>query len=183
MRNRLRLSRAANGLLKLLLLVLVIGAANACTSLGSPFGISVHFSVDASVSFAPILAASTVMPTPTDNGSAATFEVWADKAWQDTHVVVRAGQTVIVTYVSGLWTEQQGVVPLHDSGSIGGLVCGRSDCAEPAPNAPKGSLIGRIGGGQIVEIGTAQRFVTDDSGTLALRINDPIPGCTTMPAA
>jgi hypothetical protein len=164
--------------LKVIALVCVLGLGSACTSLESPFGMSVHISVDANVSFGTDLTAltATALPTPTDSGTVAPFEVWANKGWQDTHVIVRIGQRVIVTYISGLWTEQQGVIPLHDSASTGGLICGRSDCAEPAPDAPKGSLIGRVGGGQIVAIGTALSFVSDSDGTLALRINDADTG-------
>lgn len=164
--------------LKVLLWVLVLALGSACASLGSPFGINIQISVNANVSFGSNLSppTPTAISTPTAEGVAATFEAIANQGWQDTHIFVRSRQRVTVTYVSGLWTEQQGIVALHDSGSAQGIVCGRSDCAEPAPDAPKGSLIGRVGGGQIVEIGLAQSFMSDSNGTLALRMNDADTG-------
>ena len=100
-----------------------------------------------------------------------TFGVVATQGWQNTYVLVKEGDRVMVKYVSGQWTQQVNGVALHDAADQGGYICGRSDCVEPYPDFPQGALIGRIGP-QLIAIGNKASFTSQYTRYLALRMND-----------
>lgn len=117
--------------------------------------------------------APVVTATPVTSGEdTATVEVSAMRGWQNSYVLIYAGDRVTVRYVSGLWTQQTHVVEPHDAADRdSGYVCGRSDCVEPYPDYPQGALVGRVGP-QLVPIGDEATFIALYTRYLALRMND-----------
>jgi hypothetical protein len=95
-------------------------------------------------------------------------EVPADAGWGDTGMVVRAGQIVRIAYLAGQVVDGKDIIP--DAAGTN-YVCGRASCCEPLPNAPRGSLIGRLGG-NVFFIGNGGEIAMPENGRLELRVND-----------
>ncbi len=100
--------------------------------------------------------------------SAYIIEVPADRAWGDTGIPLRVGQTFRVAYLAGQVAD--GDTALADSAGSG-YICGHAGCCEPLPEAPRGALIGRVGR-KAFYIGNGGQFVAPASGHLLLRMND-----------
>ncbi len=109
----------------------------------------------------------------TDSGQT-TATIYADQGWQSTGVQVTPGMKVNIEVTDGKWTHWSGVQP-YNSGEGGGYVCAAampaSQCVEPLPIFPTGSLIGKIGS-QTFGIGRNTTLTVEQLGTLWLRIND-----------
>jgi hypothetical protein len=103
--------------------------------------------------------------------------VAANQGWQDTGMFLERGRQFSVTYVSGLWTIQQGVVATSDAAGIppnppSYLYC---NCGEPVPGFSTQAMIGRVGDGSghaPLQIGDAFAGISYDNDFLQLRIND-----------
>jgi len=114
------------------------------------------------------LLTNTLVPTPTVNWSA-ILDVSSGKLWQDTGISVEKGQHIRLEVVSGVWKKSPNAPYTHGEGS--GYICGQSDCVEPMPKFPTDGLIGQIGD-QLFFVGQGTTVVTEQSGTLSLRMND-----------
>jgi hypothetical protein len=81
---------------------------------------------------------------------------------------------VQITVVSGQWTHAKDP-PYNNGTGDEGYICANNmpstQCVEPLPSAPQGSLIGRIGS-TIFAVGTGRTVTADESGPLSLRMND-----------
>lgn len=95
-------------------------------------------------------------------------EVDARNEWQDTGIVVKAGDQVQVTYLSGAWNIWQDADPATDAN---GQVGRHEECAL-LPTADISSLIGRVGGSTPHFLGNSGAFFAQEHGTLQLSIND-----------
>jgi hypothetical protein len=109
-----------------------------------------------------------------------TVTVSATQGWQDSGVLIHAGDQVIIRYVSGLWTSQSGVfAPFDGTGQPNKYICANiepaSQCAEAVPDAIKGSIVGKIGT-ETFEIDDSLKFNPTQGGTLYLRMNDADSG-------
>lgn len=102
------------------------------------------------------------------------YKVYANQGWQNTEIYVDKGHEIIITVLSGRWTQQKGSSP-YNSGEGGGYICTNvtsfSQCVEPLPDFPQGGLVGRIGN-QDFWIGNGNSVTALQTGTLQLRIND-----------
>lgn len=96
------------------------------------------------------------------------FTLPANQGWSDTGLQVRAGQILRILYLSGLISDGRDALP--DAGGAS-YVCGRADCCEPLPDAPRSALIGRAGG-QTFYIGNGGELTMPADGFLQLRVND-----------
>ena len=109
---------------------------------------------------------TTQLPPP----SWSEAEIFADRGWQDSGIEISSRETLQIVCSSGSWTEQVGVVALHNpEGSS--YICGAEHCCEPMPYERKGSLIGKIGD-EVFFVGTGVSFSPVANGTLFFRIND-----------
>ena len=102
----------------------------------------------------------------------------ARQGWYQTNLTVEAGTRVDFERVDGQWTTQQGQAPY--TGQEGSsFVCSQqlppSQCAEPLPGAPRGSLIARLGD-QVFSVPPSGYIIASQSGALAFRINDADAG-------
>ena len=103
--------------------------------------------------------------------SIATVEVFAAKGWQDTRVQVRAGDSLEITCVSGIWAGKTGNSIF--TGPEGGhpsqdYFCNPISHKETGFNA----LIGKIWYGKPFMVGRHFTGTAGISGTLYLRMND-----------
>ncbi len=96
------------------------------------------------------------------------FTLPANQGWSDTGLQVQAGRTLRILYLSGLISDGRQAIP--DASGLP-YVCGRADCCEPLPGAPRGALIGRAGE-QTFYIGNGGDLTMPADGFLQLRIND-----------
>ncbi len=96
------------------------------------------------------------------------FSLPANQGWSDTGIEVQVGQTLHIVYLPGLISDGRNAMP--DAGGAG-YICGRADCCEPLPTAPRGALIGRIDE-QAFYIGNGGELSMPANGFLQLRIND-----------
>lgn len=98
----------------------------------------------------------------------------ARQGWQPASLTVAAGTRLVLQVRSGEWTHSPGS-PNPNQGQGVGQACALrqppSTCAEPLPNAPTGSLIGRIGG-QMFAIGSGAAVAAPAAGDLWLRLNE-----------
>jgi len=97
-----------------------------------------------------------------------TFNLPADQTWMDTGLLVRKNQAVQIAYLSGFISDAQTAMP---DASGYGYVCGRQDCCEPMPSAPRGALIGRVGQ-EVFYIGNGKTLSMPAAGSLQVRVND-----------
>jgi hypothetical protein len=95
------------------------------------------------------------------------IEVRADQAWNNTGIILREGDLLIIRYVSGVWSPWRGGA-FDAIGSGGDPNC---DC-----NVLKGvshaALIGKVGEGMPFFIGEQFRLRLAEAGILYLGIND-----------
>jgi hypothetical protein len=104
--------------------------------------------------------------TETQRAIPSTVEVYADKDWQDTDVIVRVNDKVEVKYISGTWS-------IHPPW---GYVKPEGHALSPYPTYPipdaqPGELIGKIGQ-SLFRIGRQVEFASQSEGRLYLRMND-----------
>ena len=100
-----------------------------------------------------------------------TVIVTATEAWQNSGVVLQAGDSVEIEYVSGEWRS----IPYESLyGADGGNshVCCSASCAEPLPCDPKGGLVGQIDADAPFFVGNYLQFTAQNDGPLQLRMND-----------
>ena len=97
-----------------------------------------------------------------------SFEVAADRRWQETAVIIQAGEQFSVEFVSGEITDLNTIV---SDGRGVGYACNSSDCCEPMPFEGRSALIGKVGG-ELFYIGNGGTFTAETTGPLELRIND-----------
>jgi serine/threonine protein kinase len=116
-------------------------------------------------------ASRTVTPTIPAGVSALPIKVAANLPWQDTGVEVSSGQIVDIGYASGEWTTFKGFHPyVHGEGNKG--LNDPKNPNHPLPSAYPGVLIGRVGTGNVFEVGNARTFVADGRGHVFLQMND-----------
>ncbi len=158
------------------LAVLLIG------SVGFAVGQVVKINAQASISTTPNpvnqsgvppTSGHTPPPTIASQSRVTTVTVFAVQGWQNTGVIVQAGNQVTIRYISGLWTSQSGVfAPFDGRGQPNGYICANvlpaSQCAEAVPNAIAGSLVGKIGT-ELLKVGDYLKFMETQGGNLFLR--------------
>jgi len=114
---------------------------------------------------APAAGAMTLPLTPV---AGYTFDLPADQGWMDTGFLVKKNQAVQIAYLSGAVNDARVAMP---DASGYGYVCGRQDCCEPLPSAPRGALIGRVGQ-EVFYIGNGKTLSMPAAGSLQVRVND-----------
>lgn len=117
---------------------------------------------------APVNQSASATSAP--QSSVHQVEVFANRGWQDTGIVISRGQQVTIEYVSGLWFEDP---PGHWRDASGGpnpWTCSMLQCNEPLRDFPKYALIGRLGD-SVLKVGNRLDFVAEFSGNLQLRPN------------
>ena len=118
-----------------------------------------------------IMGCSLSLDIRTDEGRR-SIPIHADRGWQDTGVVLREGEEVIVQAISGRWFEDPEGVWHDASGGPDPWICGTPDCHEPLPQQPKYALIARVGEeGDPLLVGDFLRFFPRETGRLYLRAN------------
>lgn len=110
--------------------------------------------------------------------SGETTQVDATLPWQDSGIYIESGTVIDLNVISGSWTHYLDGVA-YNNGVGSGYICANNippeQCAEPMPEAPQGSLIGKIGA-HLFAIGSGTRITAQQSGILHLRINDSDDG-------
>ncbi len=106
-----------------------------------------------------------VVPLP----GASTFEVAADRVWQDTGVSVKPGDILTIEYVSGTWAPWAGGA--YDASGTG--VISYCDC-NVLQYVSHASLIGKIGDSDPFSVGSYYSHAVAESGPLDLQINDAV---------
>lgn len=101
-------------------------------------------------------------------GRQETVTVSAGEGWQSTGLRFRPGQRVTIAFLGGTWSVWGG--PKQQADGTGHLGEYRDNV--PLPSVPVGALIGRIEEGQAFYVGNELDFVSQEKGTLWLRIND-----------
>jgi hypothetical protein len=98
----------------------------------------------------------------------AIADVLAARGWQRTGILLEAGETIHVQFLSG---------EIHDGSLViagpagAGWSCGVASCCEPIPDVDRDTLIARIGNAAFA-IGDKNEIAVPASGELQLRIND-----------
>ncbi len=94
--------------------------------------------------------------------------------WQDSGIYIKSGTAIDLNVIGGLWTHALGTWD-YNRGDGSTYVCADllppESCVEPIPEAPQGSLIGKIGD-HLFAIGRGTKLTAQQSGNLYLRIND-----------
>ena len=118
-----------------------------------------------------LMLACAILPNGNKNPAEATVKVAADQGWQDTEVVLQAGEQVRIEYVSGQIQDQETTII---DGTGADFICGHAGCCEPLPETRRSSLIGRIGrlDNDIFSVGNGVEITVETTGNLFLRIND-----------
>jgi hypothetical protein len=128
----------------------------------------------------PRAISTPALPHPTTTHRSGQFTVNAQLYWQDTSYYVQAGDHVVITYLSGLWSYSP-AQPLSDgNGPPEQFICtehfSEAQCSNATgygvPDAVQGSLVGRITPMEPLKIGDHLDFVAQQSGELELAIND-----------
>lgn len=109
-------------------------------------------------------------PTATPVPIGELVAVEADRPWQDTGMVVRKGEKVQITYVSGQWRGAPDAA--WNDGARGETPYSRG----LMPTVGGGSLIAKVNDGTPVCVGKEVSFVSEYSGILYLCMND-CSGC------
>jgi hypothetical protein len=119
-----------------------------------------------------ILTHAPAHPTPRAV-TAAQVRVYAHHGWQDTGIYIKAGNKVVIKYVSDLWFTAQADGGGRDaSGGPNPWICDYPACHEPLHDFPKYALIGKIGeAAEIIKVGNKVDFVAESQGLLYLRPN------------
>ncbi len=104
--------------------------------------------------------------------NSSNVEIYANKGWQSTGVVIDNGAELTIEVTGGKWTNCKGCSP-YNSGEGSEYICGNftDTCVEPLPKFPSDGLIGRIGD-FVFGIGQGVTIIAPQSGELELRIND-----------
>jgi len=101
--------------------------------------------------------------------------VQADSGWQDTEIIVNEGDWIEIRYLSGKWNTGDSY-PMHDGeGSSSKYICftvATSKCAEPVPDAVRGTLIAKFSSSEPFAIGNYKRFKASYRSALFVAIND-----------
>lgn len=100
-----------------------------------------------------------------------TFEVFANKLWQNTGVKVTRGEKAVITHQSGTWNISPSVRGCGANGSNGYI-------AKPGytmPGRPEGGLIGRVGN-DVFWVGSKGETPDGVQGEVELCANDDLDG-------
>lgn len=157
--------------------VTVGGAIAAATLFSGDIAAWVAAQRDLLPSRVPSFVPSLTAPTP----ALPTYIVQVDarQGWYQTSLGVEANTRVYFEWVDGRWTTQTGQPTTGPEGT--NFVCSQqlppSQCAEPLPGAPRGSLIARLGD-QVFSVPASGYIIASQSGALAFRINDADAGLT-----
>lgn len=147
----------------LVMLAVLAMALLACSITISPFSTPVSVTV--------VVPVTQIVPaTSVPSVLVYQVQVFANKGWQDTGIVVNRGQQVTIEYVSGLWFEDPPGIWHDASGGPNPWICTAPECHEPLHDFPKYALIGRLDG-DVLRIGNRLDFVAEVSGVLQLRPN------------
>jgi serine/threonine-protein kinase len=109
---------------------------------------------------------------------AISVQVAANVPWTDTGVNVNAGDSVLVTASGQISVSSNGFIPAKAPGgfapdcSAAGAIYRTQFGVLPAPRLPCWSLIGKIGGTGVFEVGMRASFQARSSGRLFLGVND-----------
>ena len=109
----------------------------------------------------------TLPSQPSPVSAAVSYEVFANREWQDTGVKVRPGKTLTVLYTSGLWSPWV-------SGSYDGIGSGgdpKCSC-NVIMGISHAALIGKIGDNAPFLVGNSFKQTMGEAGDLFLGIND-----------
>jgi hypothetical protein len=109
------------------------------------------------------------VPELPDAPAAVIVNVRADEDWQDSGVQVDRGDTVIIRYISGVWSTADSYYEyfLRADGDPYSTTVGK------IPSFAYGALIGRIGCCEPFGVGLDLTLEASSSGSLFLRTNDP----------
>jgi len=101
------------------------------------------------------------------------FAVSSQTGWQQTNLYLHAGETFYISYLSGCWTVDYGQFSCVGPGgySPGEDAMIFQGCKIDSSLA-YGTLLGKVGNGEILSIGNGGTFVATSDGYLYLRIND-----------
>lgn len=122
------------------------------------------------IALASALIAGLACSISLDLGSSGENEVVivnAREGWQKTGIVIKAGDVLTITYVSGMWSPWPGGE--YDALGSGGDPRCRCNVMEGISHA---ALIGRIGDQEPFLVGLEYRVVVGEGGELYLGIND-----------
>lgn len=111
-------------------------------------------------------------PATADN---ALVDVSATAGWQDTGIVVAAGQSVVIEYESGAWNRCAGVFGCPDTGPEGPDVESENYADNTIMGCKHAALIARVGSDAFC-VGRRFQGILDQSGEVELRINDRVLG-------
>ncbi len=98
-----------------------------------------------------------------------TIAIRADLAWQNTGIVVKAGERVAIS-ASGSWSNGLDAAEFGPGGN------GRSDPTSEVPSAPAGALVGQIGDWARFTVGDGTTMTAEKTGWLWLSMNDRLNG-------
>jgi hypothetical protein len=100
------------------------------------------------------------------------YAIAASQPWQDTGILLVAGDLVEITYLEGSWTENSRDTPL--SGPEGILPALAAACDQPLPSETAGYnvLAGKVGQAQPFKVGGLFKDTVQSAGKLYLRLND-----------
>ena len=112
--------------------------------------------------------ATALAPLPTVS---AQVVIQADAPWQDTGYLVRQGDRLQITYVSGEWSIWVDADPMTD----GNGQTGRPEDCRLMPEANLSGLIGRVGENPPFFVGNEADLFSEYTGNLQLSMNDCTP--------
>ncbi len=113
--------------------------------------------------------------TPPAIGTSNATSISSRAGWQQTGLLLKAGDKYYVDYRGGSWTvDYTKLTYVGPAGYSADLekVIGGSPIARLDSAAPYGSLLGKVGSGKEMLIGKGDSFTADAGGYLSLRIND-----------
>jgi hypothetical protein len=114
-----------------------------------------------------------VPPTSTPTPTVATVSVSATEGWQSTGIAVGQGQHVQIVYQDGMWAGRAGHGPSYpDIWTDARGIDYEIFYPEIGITSRFGSLIGKVGNGPVLQIGSSYGFVSEQSGVLFLRMHD-----------
>jgi hypothetical protein len=102
-----------------------------------------------------------------------TFVVQSTKVWPSTGYQIRAGEKIVVMWISGQWSANPAWGILVNG--LGNPQFPQAPTGYALPGAPEGALVGRVGS-QAFLIGNRGVVPQNLSGTLYLAINDDVNG-------
>ena len=118
----------------------------------------------------PIIATQAKATSPSPKQTKVTIVVPSTVEWQNTTIQLNIGDKVSIS-ASGEWSHgyqgDTGITPYYDAGGFD-----KYDGTVYLPTSKVGALIGKIGNGSLFFVGSEFEFVSTESGTLYLGIND-----------